>query len=213
MVAAIAAADSQPRPRYREITVGGFSLEDHWNQGTATDALRRQRWDVVILQQGPSSLDESRVLLIEYARRFATPIRAAGGRPALFAVWPEQYRLSAFDRVSESYALAADSVDGILMPAGEAWRAAWRRDSTLALYSFDQFHPSVIGSFLAALVIYQRIYGRTPVGLPSRIVVGTPDVPEIDYPPALAALLQAAAAEANLQAGPARGAGVRSASR
>ncbi|MDH3224200.1 MAG: hypothetical protein OEO23_10835, partial [Gemmatimonadota bacterium] len=54
---------------------------------------------------------------------------------------------------------AAANVDGTLFPAGEAWRAAWRVDESLGLYGGDGFHPSVLGSYLAALTIYQRIDG------------------------------------------------------
>jgi len=55
------------------------------------------------------------------------------------------------------------------LPAGEAWRAAWRRDSTLALYGPDAFHPSILGTYVAALVIYGGLTGRSPLGLPARL--------------------------------------------
>jgi hypothetical protein len=68
--------------------VGNASLEDHWNRGDAQRAIASARWDLVVLQQGPSALPESRVLLIDYATRFAGEIRKVGGRPALYMVWP-----------------------------------------------------------------------------------------------------------------------------
>jgi len=70
------------------------------------------------------------------------------------------------------------------------WRAAWRRDPTLALYSSDGLHPSAGGSYAAALAIFAGIYDRSPVGLPARL--GTMLV----VAPSVAALLQDAAAEA-----------------
>jgi hypothetical protein len=48
-------------------------------------------------------------------------------------VWPSQARRGDFDGVSESYATAAADVHALLLRAGDAWRAAWRKDSTLAL--------------------------------------------------------------------------------
>src|SRR5262245_25457547 len=42
-----------------------YSLEDHWNERTARQAIARG-WDFVVLQQGPSALPESRELLIAY---------------------------------------------------------------------------------------------------------------------------------------------------
>jgi hypothetical protein len=53
------------------VAFGGYSLEDHWNRGDAQRAIASARWDLVVLQQGPSALAESRALLVEYATRFA----------------------------------------------------------------------------------------------------------------------------------------------
>jgi hypothetical protein len=144
------------------VTRGGFSLEDHWNDGEARRAIARGGWSHVVLQQGPSALPESRVLLDEYARRFDVEIRRAGARPALFMVWPSADRSGDFEGVSRSYTEAATLVDGLLFPAGDAWRAAWRRDPGLALYGPDGFHPSRLGSALAALVIFNRLTDRIP---------------------------------------------------
>ena len=41
------------------VVFGGFSLEDHWNQGTAQRRIAEGGWSIVVLQQGPSSLPES----------------------------------------------------------------------------------------------------------------------------------------------------------
>lgn len=167
-----------------------WSLEDHWNGGAARATIRRG-WDVVVLQQGPSALPESRTLLIDYTRRFADEIRAAGATPALYAVWPSRSRFGDFDRASESYRLAAEEVDGMLFPAGEAWRAAWRADADLPLYSADGLHPSVTGTYAAALVIYAGLLNRSPVGLPATLNLPNGAVVRID--PAVAEVLQRAA--------------------
>src|SRR4051812_49884105 len=68
------------------IARGGASLEDQWSRGEALRRLRGERWDFVVLQQGPSSLPESRENLRDYTRRLAEPIRQAGARPALLMV-------------------------------------------------------------------------------------------------------------------------------
>lgn len=48
----------------------------------------------------------------------------------------------------------------MFVPAGEAWRVALTSHPTLGLYGPDGFHPSVPGTLLAALVIYERVSGR-----------------------------------------------------
>lgn len=147
------------------VTFAGFSLEDHWNEGSARRAIARGRWRYVVLQQGPSSLPESRANLLEWAGRFDQAIRQAGARPAFYSVWPDVTRTAFFDDVTESYRQAAAQTGGLLLPAGEAWRAAWRRQPSLALYASDDFHPSSRGTYLAALVITAQLLERSPVGL------------------------------------------------
>jgi hypothetical protein len=139
-----------------------YALEDHWNRQASRDALADGRWDVVVMQQGPSSLATSRAQLVQWARTWADAIRAAGGRPALYMVWPDTTRFAFFDDVALSYRTAAESSGSALYPAGEAWQAAWARDPRLPLYGSDGFHPSVAGTYLAALVIYRGMTGRAP---------------------------------------------------
>jgi hypothetical protein len=144
----------------RAVAGANLSLEDHWDRGDALREIRRTGWSVVVLQQGPSALPESRVSLRRFTRRFADEVRKSGGKPALYMVWPSRARSGDFPRVSESYRLAASDVRGLLLPAGDAWREAWTRDGALPLYGPDEFHPSALGSYLAALVIVQSVTGQ-----------------------------------------------------
>jgi hypothetical protein len=64
------------RLEHRTIAPGGYALEDHWNQGEARAALAGGRWDVVVMQQGPSALPESQANLREWAARWSAEARA-----------------------------------------------------------------------------------------------------------------------------------------
>jgi hypothetical protein len=168
-----------------------FGLEDHWQRGQAREAIREGAWDFVVLQQGPSAT-EGRPSLLEYSGRFAADIRAHGAEPALYMVWPAKARSFDFDGVSESYRMAAARVGGLLLPVGDAWRIAWAADSTLPLYGPDGFHPSPMGSYLGALVMFGQFTGRSPVGLPNTLStrLGTVTIDSV-----VGALLQQAAEE------------------
>lgn len=193
MVEALGAAAELPPIRTAAVTRSGANLQDLWDSTDARARVDRGGWDVVVMQQGPSSLPESERDLREWARRFATAIRAAGARPALYMVWPMAERAASFDAVSASYAHAAADVDGMLFPVGEAWRAAWRRDAALPLYGPDNFHPSPTGTYLAALVMVSMLSGRSAIGLPTRVTVRGAT---LDVPASRAVLLQEAADEA-----------------
>ena len=171
-----------------------YSLVDHLRQGDAPRSIATGGWRVVILQQGPSSLDESRRLLRLWTANFDARIRAAGARTALYSVWPDSSLPNAFGDVAESYSLAAADVGGIYLPVTDAWLLAWKRDPSLRLYSSDGFHPSEQGSYLAALVIVGVLTARSPLGMPARVT--RPSGQELSIPAGVATVLQEAAAEA-----------------
>ena len=132
------------RLEYRTVAPGGYALEDHWNHDESRAALAGGRWDVVVMQQGPSALPESQVNLREFALRWSAEARAYGARLALLTVWPE------------------------------SWRRAWHCEPGTPLYGRDGFHPSELGTYTAALVVYGRLFraplqgGKPPSGIRPR---------------------------------------------
>jgi hypothetical protein len=176
------------------VAYSGYSLSDHWMRGDALRAIASGGWRVVVLQQGPSSLPESRRILRDLTADFDERIRAAGARTALYSVWPDSESKAAFGDVAQSYSLAASDVKGIYFPVTDGWLFAWNRNPALPLYGSDGFHPSEQGSYLAALVIVAVLTGRSPVGMPARVV--RPDGHELSIPEDKASLLQDAAAAA-----------------
>jgi hypothetical protein len=140
------------------VVSGGYSLEDHWNSSDAPKEILGGKWDVVVLQQGPSALPESQAHLKVWAQRFAALAKRGGARPGLLTVWPESYRRSALGAVIASYRNAARAAGADLFPAGDAWRRAWACDRNVQLYGSDGFHPSRLGTYLAALVVYGRLF-------------------------------------------------------
>lgn len=189
-----ALADSAGGDKIAVATVAGpdLALIDHWNNGTAVREVRRGGWEWVVLQQGPSSTAVNRDTLLLATRHFAAEIASVSGRPALFSAWPAESRRQDFDRAIESYALAATEVNGVFLPVASAWLAAWRRDPSVALYA-DGLHPSSAGAYLSALVIYARLLGKSPRGLPRTLRLRSGVT--ISLPAAVATLLQEAAAE------------------
>lgn len=164
LVAALSERGGGPRIRTAVVAFGGYSLEDHWRGGAALDSIARGGWDYVVLQQGPSTLPDSRQHLVAWATRFAERIRAVAARPAIYMVWPSN---GDYDGVSRSYREAAGAVQGILLPAGEAFRTVARDHPDIALFGGDGFHPSAAGALLAALVISGRLTGRDVEGVAS----------------------------------------------
>jgi len=181
--------------RASAVVAPGTALIDHANGATnALAVIRRGGWDVVVLQQGPTWPGVCLDTLVLATRIFDRAIRGAGARPALYMVWPAASALDYFDGVRQSYETAAGAVDGVLLPAGVAWREAWRAYPAMPLYGSDDFHPSRVGTYLAALVMYERLTGRDARALPARPVLGGRP---LDLPDEAVRLLQQAAHAAN----------------
>lgn len=174
-----------------------YSLEDHWNEGTAREALAAKAWDVVVMQQGPSSLPQNALHLAQWSSRWADEIRRIGGKPALYMVWPQLSRFEDFAAASDAYANAARAADAMLMPVGEAWREAFRRDATTPLYHPDGLHPSPFGTYIAAVVMLAVLFDVEEVGLTP--AVRTKSGATLRVPAATALSLQQAAAHANAE--------------
>lgn len=187
MVAALSEAAGARIPT-AAVTVGGASLEDHWRAGTARARIERGGWSAVVVQQGPSTLPESRAHLVQWTEVYAGAVRGVGAMPHVYMVWPPAG--GDWDAGIESYRLAARGSGSVLLPVAEALRIALARDPRLPLLADDGFHPAPMGTYLAALVIVARLTGRSPVGLPREL----PGRVSVDA--ATAAVLQEAAAEA-----------------
>jgi hypothetical protein len=189
-----ALADSAHGDKIATAMVAGpnLALIDHWGSGPAREAIAQGGWEWVILQQGPSSVGVNRDTLRLATTYFAGVIAGVNAKPALFSAWPGEDRRQDFPAAIESYTLAAQDVDGILLPIAAAWMAAWQRDPTLQLYQ-DGLHPTPQGAYLSALVIYAVLLEKSPVGLPAKFKLRGGTTINIG---SAAATLQAAAADA-----------------
>jgi hypothetical protein len=173
-----------------------YALIDHWTEGVAQRDIASGGWAWVVMQQGWTQGGIYRDTLRLAVRNFGGEIAKVGARPALYQTWPPSNQQSQFAASIESYELAAADVGGVVFPVARAWLATWQRDPSVELYS-DGLHASIAGSYLAALVMYARIFERTPFGLPT--TVRTRAGATIRIPAALARTLQEAAAEVTMK--------------
>ena len=147
------AAKGWIRLTYKAFVQGGFNLEDHWNDGQSLPALRGEKWDYVVLQQGPSTLPASQADLKKWSKIWADEARKVGAKPALYMVWPFQNQADGFQLVSKSYRAAAKESKSGIFAAGVAWEQSIYLKLGIRLYLPDRLHPTPAGSYLAALII------------------------------------------------------------
>ena len=182
--------------RIAVMTLAGpdLALIDHWNGGDTERQIRARDWRFVVMQQGWTPAGVCQDTLRLAVQNFDDAIRASGARPAVYQVWPPSNRPAQWQGTIESYRLASKDVNGLLLPVAEAWHSFALRDNT-SLY-LDGLHANGAGSYLAALVMYARIFEKSPVGLPRELT--TRSGLGLSIPAALAELLQQVAADVAL---------------
>ncbi len=171
---------------------GGSNLEDHWNRGRCRRTLSQGKWDFVVLQQGPSTQPDSQAHLREWGKKWAEEARRRGARTAVYMVWPQQGQRNGFELVSQSYRNASIAAGGLLLPAGDAWQSVIQQGG-VRLYQPDGLHPTVEGSYLAALVLTHGLTGVKPSSVPARLALASGR--KVDLPPDRARRLQKGAEE------------------
>ncbi len=166
-------------------TPGGYTLEDHWNSLTTQYKINQQPWDYVILQaqsQEPS-LDSAFVTnwVLPYADALDSIIHLndsctqtvfymtwgrKNGDASNCATHPPVCTFQGMqDQLRNRYLQMGYDNGAMVAPCGEAWRDVIATTPTFDLYTADQSHPSVHGSYLNACVFYASIFRRSPVGL------------------------------------------------
>jgi hypothetical protein len=147
--------------------VGGATLEDMWLGSRAPDVIGRGIADVVVLQGDIPETDVD--TFQQYARLFIQHVRDSGAEPVLYMTWPYQ-RLGwiGLDEIAQAHAELQAETGVTVAPVGEAWRAATQARSQLDLFVWDQEHPNIRGTYLAASVIYGTLTETSPQGLSYR---------------------------------------------
>lgn len=166
---------------YDSNTIGGYSLGNHMFNTTSISKINAENWDYVVLQaqsQEPSFPDQQVMSqTYRYAIKLDSVVKANYNcsNTVFYETWGRKFGdqgncpnfppLCTYtgmqDRLKKWYGIFADSTDGIMAPAGEAWRASIAANASLELYDPDQSHPSLAGSYLTACVFYETLFQRS----------------------------------------------------
>ncbi len=140
------------------VALPNYALEDHWNDGNIQQLIATGKYDYVIIQQGPSSQQEGRDMLITYGKKFATLCSNYDAKLAYFMVWPSlQYHYTQ-DAVIQNYHDAATINNAIILPVGMTWKEYHNSNNSNDYYGPDGFHPSLKGSKAAAATIVSHLF-------------------------------------------------------
>lgn len=139
------------------IAYPNYAIVDHWAEGEVQQLIETKKYDFVIIQQGPSSQDDGRTMLMESGSVYKDLCEANNAKLCYFMVWPSVRYYNSFDGVIKNHRDAAIANEALLIPVGELWRAYIENTKKYDYYSADGFHPSVKGSEMAANVIVEYL--------------------------------------------------------
>lgn len=144
--------------RTRMIAYPNYAIEDHWNVGKVQKLISSKNYDFVIIQQGPSSQEDGRKMLIEYGKEYSLLSKLNDAKLAYFMVWPSLKYYHSFDSVIKNHEDAASINNAILLPVGRIWKDYIDSMKTKEYYGPDGFHPSLEGSKVAAEIIMDNLF-------------------------------------------------------
>lgn len=90
---------------------------------------------------------------------YATWARKAGSKDLITYGWKPETMTEDLDA---AYRKVAQKLDAAVSPVGRAFRGAAELAPELELYASDLYHPSYLGSCLAALTHYHTLFGTFP---------------------------------------------------
>jgi hypothetical protein len=165
-------------------TPGGANFNGHSSSAQTLAKINQQQWDYVVLQAQSQELSFSPFQVASdsypYAEILVDSIFANSSctEPLFFMTWGRKYGdqsncqfyppvctyLGMQQRLRESYLDMTFTHNTSCSPVGMAWKKSIEIDSTLNLYSSDNSHPSIYGSYLAACTFYASIFKKSAVG-------------------------------------------------
>lgn len=168
---------------YDQSVIGGYTLKQHFNNPTTKSKLKSHKWDYVILQEQSQlpSFPPAQVAadVFPYADSLVSLIKSFDSctRVIFFMTWgrkngdqancPYYPPLCTYDgmqaRLRLSYLYMGQSNHEIIAPVGVVWKYTRDNNSSIELYSPDESHPSVHGSYLAACTFYSTIFKKSPL--------------------------------------------------
>ncbi|WP_375462317.1 hypothetical protein [uncultured Enterovirga sp.] len=124
-------------------------------------------------------------LFRDFVKKHGDTIRARNAEPVLFMTWAYEDKPEMTAQLAQAYTEEANRNGMLVIPAGLAFAEAIARRRDIALYQPDKRHPTLAGTYLAAVTTYAALFGKSPVGNAS---AGMPSIGILD--PATAAFLQ-----------------------
>ena len=158
----------------KSATIGGSRLKhhdlDHLLESKAISLV--DEFDLVILQggSGESLSTKDREEFFKAAKKHINKIKSIGADAALYMIHAyvephKSYSPTLIRVIEKMYTKAGKDNNALVIPVGLAFENAYNQKPTIKLHKIDGTHPDILGTYLAACVVYASIYKDNPIGI------------------------------------------------
>lgn len=167
---------------YQMIAPGGYTFQQHATYAPTVTAIALGNWDYVVLQEQSQrpSFNDGQVAneVYPYARKLDSLVHAynscaktvfymtwgrKNGDAGNCPVWPPVCTYNGMDSLLQlRYKIMADDNDAWLSPVAKVWRFLRNNNPGIELYQTDESHPSMAGTYAAALSFYSLLFHKNP---------------------------------------------------
>jgi hypothetical protein len=163
-------------------TPGGYTLEGHSSNQSSLGKIMQGNWDFVILQeqsQRPSlPLEQVELEVFPFAYKLDSIVNKynacaetmfymtwgrKNGDAENCSWWPPVCTYRGMDSLLNlRYSMMAENNNAVVSPVGAVWKYINENHPLIELYSSDESHPSVAGTYAAACSFYTAIFRKDP---------------------------------------------------
>ena len=159
---------------YKSSTIGG-ARSWHHNFKHLLESKNlgvNESFDLLILQGGSAEplSKNSRVIFKKTVKEVNEIAKGYGTKLALYMthayVAPDKrYEANMINKISSLYINAAKENNVKVIPVGIGFENAYKENPNIQLHNLDGTHPSLLGTYLAACIVYGVLYDDSPVGI------------------------------------------------
>ena len=170
---------------YESNCIGGYTFQLHSTNATTLQKINQGDFDFVVLQeqsQLPSfPISQVQTSVYPYAKTLDSLINLANsctetvfymtwgrknGDASNCPNWPPVCTYSGMDSLLRlRYQDMASTNNALVSPVGAVWRYIRDNYPNIELYSADESHPSLAGSYAAACTFYSILFRKDPTGI------------------------------------------------
>ena len=77
----------------------------------------------------------------------------------------KRYEANMINKISSMYINAGKENNVKVIPVGIGFENAYKENPNIQLHNLDGTHPSLLGTYLAACIVYGVLYDDSPVGI------------------------------------------------